>query len=84
MTLFNRDQFAREGDDAGIFIEGLGAALMTWAAMQNRSNVTVHEACTAFNTTPAIIREALEEAMWIYIVGPDDDPKQQRLELDGE
>lgn len=73
--IFARDQFAKPGDDAGIFIDALGTCLVTWAAMQNRP-VTVHDAATAFNTTPEIIAEACEDAPWIYVV--DD-----RLELDG-
>ena len=84
MALFDRSMFASEGDDAGIFIDGLGRALVTWVAMQDRSPVTVAEAALAFNTTPEIIREAVEEAMWIGVEGPDDDPSKQRLELDGD
>jgi hypothetical protein len=32
-----------------------------------------------------VIREAVtsEDAMWIYLEGPADDPRKQRLELDG-
>lgn len=76
MELFTREQFAKPDDDVGVFMDGLGRALVTWTAMQNRS-VTVHEAAAAFNTTPEIIAEAVEETSWIYVSGG-------KLELDGE
>lgn len=75
MSLFTRDQFAAVDDEAGVFMDGLGRALVTWAAMQHRS-VTVHDAARAFNTTPEIIAEAVEDAMWISVEG-------DVLELDG-
>lgn len=81
--MFTREQFAKEGDEAGVFIDGLGRALVTWVAMQDHTT-TVAEAAKAFNTAPAVIREAVEDAMWISIDGPDDEPTKQRLELDGE
>lgn len=84
MALFEREMFDPEDSDAGIFVSHLGRALITWVAMQNRHPVTVAEAAAAWNTTPDIIRDAVEEAMWIGIEGPDDDPTKQRLELDGE
>jgi len=77
MGLFTREQFAEPNDDAGIFINDLGRALVIWATMQGRYPTTVHEAAKAFNTTPQIITEAVENADWIYIVGDN-------LELDGE
>lgn len=77
MALFTREQFAKSEDDAGVFMDGLGRALVTWTAMQDRYPVTVHEAAKAFNTTPEIIAEAVEDAMWISVMG-------DVLELDGE
>lgn len=76
MTLFTREQFAKPDDDAGVFMDGLGCSLVTWVAMQDMP-VTVHDAAKAFNTTPEIIAEAVEDAMWISVEG-------DRLELDGE
>lgn len=75
MGLFTREQFAAPDDEAGVFMDGLGRALVTWTAMQDRT-VTVHDAAAAFNTTPGIIADACEEAMWISVEG-------DRLELDG-
>ncbi len=85
MNLFTRDKFAVEDiDDAGVFISSLGTALTTWAAMQNRTVLTVADAARAFNTTPEVIREAIDGAMWIMWDGGGDDPTKQRIELDGE
>lgn len=84
MAVFQRGDFAHPDDEAGVFIDGLGRALVTWVAMQDRSPVTVAEAALSFNTTPGVIREAVEDAMWIGVEGPDDDPTKQRLELDGD
>lgn len=84
MGLFERTHFAEEGEEAGVFISSLGAALVTWTAMQLRSPVTVAEAAMAFNTTPDIIRDAIADAMWIFVAGePTDPPDKQTIELDG-
>lgn len=77
MGLFTREQFAKPDDDVGVFIDALGRSLVTWVAMQDRHPVTVHEAAAAFNTTPEVIAEAVEETAWIYVDG-------DRLDLDGE
>ncbi len=85
MSVFTRDQFAVEGvDDAGVFMDGLGRALVTWAAMQGSRRLTVSDAALAFNTTPDVIREAVDGAMWIGYDGGGGDPTKQVLELDGE
>lgn len=79
MSLFTRDQFASEGDDVGVYIDQLGRALLVWTTMQDRIRVTVAEAALAFNTTPEIIREAVEDQMWIFVSGDSDDPQKQFL-----
>lgn len=85
MGLFERSQFADPDDDAGVMMDGLGRALVTWAAMRDKHPVTVADAALAFNTTPEVIREAVDNASWILIVNEDDpDPTRQLLELDGE
>lgn len=83
MGLFERGHFAKEDDEAGVFLGDFSRALVTWVAMQDRLNVTVREAAQTFNTTDAVIREAVDEAHWIFVSGPDDDPTKQILELDG-
>jgi hypothetical protein len=83
MGIFERSMFAAPDDEAGVFIDWLGRALVILVAMQQRT-MTVGEAAMAFNTTPDVIREAVEDASWIYITGDDGDPSTQTLELDGE
>lgn len=75
--MFERTQFMADDDEAGIAIADLGRALVTWTAMQDRTP-TIAEAAMAFNTAPEIIREAVADAMWIYI-----NDHNQTLELDG-
>ena len=79
MGLFTRDRFAKPDDDAGVFIDKLGLALVTWTAMQDHF-VTVHDAAIAFNTTPEIIAEACEDAAWISLV----DGRVEIIEIDAE
>lgn len=78
MALFQASDFESDPDEAGIHTDALGRALVTWTAMQLRRPVTVDEAALAFNTTPEIIRAAIDEAMWI------DCTKSGVIELDGE
>jgi hypothetical protein len=80
--MFTRDQFCEETDEAGVLIGALGRALVTFCAMQDHT-VSVAEAATVFNTTPDVIREAVDTAMWISVDGPDNEPMKQQLELEG-
>jgi hypothetical protein len=85
MAIFQRSDFDDSSEDAGIFIEHLAAALVTWTAMQDRLGVTVAEAALSFNTTPEVIREAIKDAAWILVVNEyDPDSTKQLIELDGE
>jgi hypothetical protein len=81
---WTKEMFASPGDDAGVFADDFCRALLTWVAMQDREGVTVAEAALAFNTTPDVIREGIEEGYWTSWHGPDDDPTKQIIELDGE
>jgi hypothetical protein len=85
MGIFTRDQFANEDESAGVFLSSLGTALVTWRAMQDKGVITVADAALDFNTTPAIIIEAISGSMWIDVDNTrSDDPRQQLIELDGE
>ena len=90
MSIFTRDKFLsleEERDyEAGIGIGDLGRALVTWVGMNGESggHISVAQAATAFNTTDAVIREAIDAADWIAYVGEDSDPERQFIELDGE
>ena len=84
MSVFGREHFVEEEHEAGIHMDRLGTALVTWAAMNYGKKQTIAEAAEAFNTTADVIREAIGCAMWITYSGPDDDPTKQPIELDGE
>ncbi len=86
MGIFTKEQFETDRDEAGIFMDALGRALVVWTCMvaEAQDRVTVADAALAFNTTPEIIREAVDDAMWIGWHGPNDDPTKQILETDGE
>jgi len=77
MELFTLEMFENEDAEAGIFISDLGRALVTWTAMQNCREVTVTEAAKVFNTTPEIVRTAIDGASWITY-------SDEVIELDGE
>lgn len=56
-------------DGSGNISIGLfGNAIQVWAVAQDRP-VTVQEAAVAFNTTPAIIRQAVESHYWMFLSG---------------
>lgn len=84
MALFTSVQIESDEGEAGIHLSSIGRAVMIWTAMQQREKVTVAEAMLAFNTTQEVIRDAVEDASWVFIAGNSPDPAQQRLELDGE
>lgn len=74
-----------EDDDAGIHVGQLAEAVSVWAWMQAGDEPqTVATAALTFNTTPALIRQAIEIHPWAFLTGPDDDPTKQRIEHDGE
>ncbi len=82
--MFERNHFMEPDDEAGVGIDDLGRALLTWTAMQEKTP-TVADAAMTFNTSPEIIREAVEGAHWIFVSAPEGetDPTKQPLELDG-
>lgn len=53
-----------------------GNALQVWSLAQDRP-VTVAEAALAFNVTPALIRECIDDDSWMYLDG-------EWIEHDGE
>lgn len=72
-----------DSPDAGIHQSQLGEAVSVWAWMQSEQQ-TIAAAALTFNTTPELIRAALEEHPWCSWIGPDDEPMKQRIEHDGE
>jgi hypothetical protein len=68
-----------EAGDAGIHIGQLGDAISVWAWMQDGDEPqTVATAALTFNTTPALVRQAIAIHPWVVLTG------KQRIEHDGE
>lgn len=74
-----------ESDDAGIHRRTLATAVSCWSFMQPRPRVSVAEAAIAFNTTPAMILQAVEDHYWMYLADEaETDPAKQFIEHEGE
>jgi hypothetical protein len=83
---WTRDQFAGE-DETGISKVSFAMALQTWAAMQDRCNITVAEAAMTFNVAPDLIVEVVGDedlGHWMFLNGDPADPTTLIIELDGE
>lgn len=84
MTLYT-EILSDDSVEVGIHQHQLGEAVSVWAWMQSSPTPqTVTAAAVAFNTTPELIRAAIEEHPWCFWSGPDDDPTKQTIEHDGE
>jgi hypothetical protein len=70
--------------EAGLYFNDLATAIQYWSICQNRTTTTVAEAATAFNLSPAVVKEAVESHYWMLISGPDDDFTKMVIEHDGE
>lgn len=81
---FVDDLAEAEEVEPGIGWNSFGNALSAWVWMQARNKSTVREASVAFNTSDAVIQAAVQDHMWMFITGPDDDPSRQIIEHDGE
>jgi hypothetical protein len=62
----------------------MGHAIQVWSLLQQREVTTVAEAAIAFNVPAATIRAAVQEHMWMFLSGPDDEPSKQTIEHEGE
>jgi hypothetical protein len=84
MTLYT-DILGDHSDEPGIQQSQLGDAVSVWAWMQSGATPqTVATAALTFNTTPALIRFAIDGHPWCFWSGPDDNPALQLIEHDGE
>lgn len=81
--LWTTDCFSA-GDEVGISLTDFGNALQCWSMMQQARPTSVAEAALAFNTTPEIIRQAVQEHYWMELGPEDAPPDQQFIEHDGE
>jgi hypothetical protein len=84
---YGREFFIDDDEDtAGVRWDDFALALFVWAFMRAERDlvpVSVRAAADEFGVTEAVVREALADQMYVRIVGPDDDPAQQRIEFDG-
>lgn len=79
-TEFERDPDAMTGVMFDNFITAIGV----WVYVnEGRRYLTVAEAALVFNTTPELVREAVQTHPWLYS-RPHDDPAKQLIESDGE
>lgn len=71
--------------EPGIHRADFANAVSTWSWMQQRPT-SVAEAAMTFNTTPEIIRQAVEDHYWMAAGWPDTeaDPAKQIIEHEGE
>ena len=83
MTAFT--DFERNPDAAtGIMWDNFITALGIWVYVnEGERRPTVAEAALVYNTTPQLVREAIEEHPWLY-ASHHTDPAQQTIESDGE
>jgi hypothetical protein len=81
---YGRDFFT-DGEEAGVPWGNFLTALQVWTWMRPGDEpCTVREAAIAFDVADEVVREAVNEHPWMFLVGPDDDPTQQRIDHDGE
>jgi hypothetical protein len=85
MAVFDRDQIETDDDaEAGVRLHDIGRAIMIWSVMNYGQPLSVAEAAMAFNTTTAIVRDAVEEDRWAFLTGDETDPQKEFIEVDGE
>lgn len=85
MAVFERDQIETDDDaEAGVRLHDIGRAIMIWSVMNYGRPLSVAEAAMAFNTTTAIVRDAVEEDRWAFLTGDETDPQKEFIEVDGE
>lgn len=83
MGLWTRDLFVEDDADVGVRISQLANALCVWAMMRGQAGTpcTLGEAMTVFNTTQAVIEEAIDDGPWLYQTG---DGLTATIGVDGE
>jgi hypothetical protein len=86
--MFDRNQIVTDKDQetegAGITLRDIGRALMIWTSMQEKRPCVGYAAAT-FNTTPDIIRDAVNEDSWAFLTPVDEkDSDLQYIDVDGE
>jgi len=72
--------------EAGIHRQEFATAVSVWSFMQNsEKQTTVADVALAFNTTPELVRQAVEDHYWMSLDNPDEpDPTKQTIWHEGE
>lgn len=85
MTLYT-DILPDDDGEAGIHRQDFANAVSVWSFMQNsEKQTTVADAALAFNTTPELVRQAVEDHYWLSLDNPGElDPTKQTIWHEGE
>lgn len=85
MALFTEIMPDDDGE-AGIRRTDFANAVSCWSFMQKKETLTtVAEVAMAFNTTPELVRQAVEDHYWMSLEDPDEaDPTKQCIWHEGE
>lgn len=72
--------------EAGVHRQDFANAVSIWSFMQNKeTQTTVADVALAFNTTPELVRQAVEDHYWLSLDDPSEtDPTKQTIWHEGE
>lgn len=65
-------------------INSVAVAIGVWIMFNPPYRHSVRAVGEIFNLDDAQVRQAVEAHTWMYLDGPDDDPRRQFIEHDGE
>lgn len=65
-------------------ISSIASAIGVWMMLTPPHTFSVRQIGEVFNLDDDQVRAAVKAHFWAYSYGPDDDPNQQMIELDGE
>ncbi len=81
-SAYGMDFFGLDGDGSDIKWDAFKDALNVLVGL--RGSLSVRTIAEIFNVTDDVVRKAADEAYWLFLTGPIDDPTQQMVEADGE
>lgn len=73
--------------EAGVHRQDFANAISVWSFMQNKETLaSVAEVALAFNTTPELVRQAVEDHYWLFLecAPGETDPTKQLIWHEGE
>ena len=82
---YGRD-FFNDGEEPGIPWDNFMTALQVWSFMRGEFSkpTSVRHAATEFGVKDEVVRAAVEEHIWMFLTGPDDDATKQFLCHEGD